>query len=193
LDELLFPAFHYFDVSKYRIFGKIYLPLFLIGGAYSNAHSVQHSECVGNVSGLEVQIILLTSWWLNDTYNPDAVIFYDNVFTLDTKRAFKICDEIMNRKLDAQWDCRTRVNLASKEMLTKIRDTNCQRVFYGIESGSQTILNAMKKGTTVEQGERAIKWAKEVDLFVDTSGIFGYPSETPDMVKQTIDFIKRTN
>ena len=50
----------------------------------------------------------------------------------------------------------------------------------------------MNKGTTVEQGEKAIKCAKEVCLFVDTFVIFGYPGGTPDIVKQTIDFIKRT-
>jgi len=130
--------------------------------------------------------------WLNDTYGPDAVIFYDDVFTLDKKRAIKICEEIKNRKLGIQWDCRTRVDLVSKEILAKIRDTNCQRVFYGIESGCQQTLDAMKKGTTVEQGERAIKWAKEAGLFVDASVIFGYPGETIDMLKQTLDFIKKT-
>jgi radical SAM superfamily enzyme YgiQ (UPF0313 family) len=54
------------------------------------------------------------------------------------------------------------------------------------------MLNAMKKGTTVEQNERAIKWAKEVGISVAISVIVGYPGETPDMIKQTIDFIRRT-
>jgi radical SAM superfamily enzyme YgiQ (UPF0313 family) len=54
------------------------------------------------------------------------------------------------------------------------------------------MLNAMKKGTTVEQNERAIKWAKEAGILVAISVIVGYPGETVDMVKQTIDFIRKT-
>jgi radical SAM superfamily enzyme YgiQ (UPF0313 family) len=50
------------------------------------------------------------------------------------------------------------------------------------------MLNAMKKGTTVEQNATAIKWAKEVGISV----VVGYPGETIDMLKQTIDFIRKT-
>ncbi|MQY61999.1 radical SAM protein [archaeon] len=193
LDELPYPAFHHFEVSKYRIFGKIYLPIISTRGCPFQCTFCSASRMCGKrIRARSPNNFVNELELLNDTYNPDAVIFYDDVFTLDTKRAFEICDEIKNRNLDIQWDCRTRVDLVSKEILAKIRDTNCQRVFYGIESGCQTILNAMKKGTTVEQGERAIKWAKEVGLFVDTSVIFGYPGETKDMLKQTLDFIKKT-
>lgn len=193
LDELPYPAFHHFEVSNYRIFGKIYLPIISTRGCpFQCTFCSAFRMCGKRIRARSPKNFVDELEWLNDTYNPDAVIFYDDVFTLDKKRAFEICDEIKKRKMDLEWDCRTRVDLVNKEILTKIRDTNCQRVFYGIESGSQTILNAMKKGTTVEQGEKAIKWAKEVGLFVDTSVIFGYPGETPEMVKETIDFIKRT-
>jgi anaerobic magnesium-protoporphyrin IX monomethyl ester cyclase len=97
-----------------------------------------------------------------------------------------------NRKFVTPWDCRTRVDRVTKEVLAKLRNANCQLIHFGVESGSQKMLNAMKKGTTVEQNERAIKWAKEVGISVAISVIIGYPGETPDMVKQTTDFIRRT-
>jgi radical SAM superfamily enzyme YgiQ (UPF0313 family) len=50
----------------------------------------------------------------------------------------------------------------------------------------------MQKGTTVEQNARAIKWAKEAGIFVAISLVIGYPGETPEMLKQTIDFIHKT-
>jgi anaerobic magnesium-protoporphyrin IX monomethyl ester cyclase len=97
-----------------------------------------------------------------------------------------------NKKFTTPWDCRTRVDRVTKEVLAKLRNTNCQLIHFGVESGSQKMLNAMKKGTTVEQNERAIKWAKEVGISVAISVIVGYPGETLDMLKQTIDFIRRT-
>jgi len=61
-----------------------------------------------------------------------------------------------------------------------------------VESGSQKMLSAMKKGTTVEQNERAIRLTKEVGISVAISVVVGYPGETADMLKQTFDFIRKT-
>jgi len=90
------------------------------------------------------------------------------------------------------WDCSTRVDQVSRELLAKMADANCQLVSFGVESGSQKMLDAMKKGTTVKQNERAIRWSKEVGISVAVSVIFGYPNETMDMLEQTLDFIRRT-
>jgi anaerobic magnesium-protoporphyrin IX monomethyl ester cyclase len=73
-----------------------------------------------------------------------------------------------------------------------MREANCQLVSFGVESGSQKILNSMKKRTTVEQNERAIAWAKEAGISVTISVIIGYPGETMDTLEQTLDFIRRT-
>jgi radical SAM superfamily enzyme YgiQ (UPF0313 family) len=73
-----------------------------------------------------------------------------------------------------------------------MRDANCQLIHFGVESGSQKMLSAMKKGTTVEQNERAIRWTKEVGISVAISVVVGYPGETADMLKQTFDFIRKT-
>ena len=96
------------------------------------------------------------------------------------------------RKFGLPWDCRTRVDRVSKELLTKLRSTNCQLIHFGVESGSQQMLNIMRKGTTVEQNARAIKWAKESGILVAISLVIGYPGETPEMLQQTIDFIHKT-
>jgi len=130
--------------------------------------------------------------WLRDTFGAEAFAFYDDTFTFDVKRAIAICDEMKARKLELPWDCRTRVDRISKELLTKLRSTNCQLIHFGIESGSQQMLNTMRKGTTVEQNATAIKLTKEAGIFVAISLVIGYPGETPEMLNQTIDFIHKT-
>ena len=72
-----------------------------------------------------------------------------------------------------------------------MKETNCQQVFFGAESGCQEILNAVNKRTTVELNEKAIKMAKKAGLFVAISIIIGYPGETSQMRKETLDFIRR--
>ena len=129
--------------------------------------------------------------WLRDEHGADAFTFYDDTFTLDKKRALKICEEIKNRKIGIPWDCQTRVSTVSKDLLLKMRDANCQQVFFGVESGCQKILDAVNKGTTVEQNEKAIRIAKNVGLFVAVSVMVGYPGETTEMLQETIDLIRK--
>jgi anaerobic magnesium-protoporphyrin IX monomethyl ester cyclase len=130
--------------------------------------------------------------FLRDNYGADAFSFYDDTFTFDRARARKICAEMKARKLDLQWDCRTRVDRISKEDLAILRDANCQLIHFGVESGSQKMLDIMKKGTTVEQNAAAIKWAKEVGISVAISVVVGYPGETPELMQKTLDFIYKT-
>ena len=79
-----------------------------------------------------------------------------------------------------------------KELLAKLKATNCQLIHFGVESGSPEMLKLMRKGTTVELNAQAIKWAKEAGISVAVSLVIGYPTETPEMLQQTIDFLYKT-
>ncbi|MDD4877044.1 MAG: radical SAM protein [Dehalococcoidales bacterium] len=118
--------------------------------------------------------------------------FYDDVFTLDKKRAYAIADEMIKRGLKVDWTCETRVNLVDKELLRHIKQAGCYSIAYGIESGSQEILNILDKDTTLEQAEEAVRLSQEVGL--QTIGYFmiGSPGESPETIEQTIQFAKKT-
>ena len=193
LDELPRPAYDHLPLKKYRLFGKAILPIMTSRGC-----PFRCSYCVSSrMSGIRFRArspknVVDEIEWLRDTHGADAFTFYDDAFTLDIERALKICEEIKKRKIGLPWDCQTRVDHVSKEVLAKMREAKCQLVSFGVESGSQKILDAVKKKTTVEQNERAIRLAKEVDLPVSMSVIIGYPGETTDTLKQTMDFIRKT-
>ena len=129
--------------------------------------------------------------WLKNEQKAGTFSFYDDAFTYDQKRAITICEEIKKRRIGIPWDCQTRVDRISKEVLVKMRDADCQLVSFGAESGCQKILDAVNKKTTIEQNEKAIKLAKEVGLSVAMSVVIGYPGETDETLKQTFSFIKR--
>jgi anaerobic magnesium-protoporphyrin IX monomethyl ester cyclase len=193
LDELTRPAYKYFPLEKYRLFGRRILPVITSRGCPSQCSFCTTARMFGRTfRARSPKNVVDELEWLRNTHGADAFTFYDDTFTLDKKRALKICEEIQNRELGLPWDCQTRVTQVSKEILGKMREANCQQVFFGVESGCQEILDAVKKGTSVEQNEKAIRLAKETGLFVAVSVIIGYPGETPDMLKQTIDLIRRT-
>jgi anaerobic magnesium-protoporphyrin IX monomethyl ester cyclase len=193
LDQLPYPAYKYFPLRKYRLFGKLILPIITSRGCPFHCTFCLAPRMAGNRFRARSPTNVVDELeWSRDEYNADAFTFHDETFTFDKKRVLEICEEIKTRNIGLPWDCSTRVDQVSRGLLAEMRDANCQLVSFGVESGSQKILKAMKKGTRVEQNERAIKWAKEAGLSVSISVIIGYPGETTDTLKQTLDFIRRT-
>ena len=117
--------------------------------------------------------------------------FYDDVFTLNQERAYAIADEMLKRELKIHWTCETRVNLVDKELLRHIKQAGCYSIAYGIESGSQEILNTLDKDISLEQAEEAVRLSREVGL--QTIGYFmiGSPGESPETIRQTIQLAKK--
>lgn len=192
LDELPRPAYKYFPLEKYRLFGRRMLPIMTSRGCPSQCSFCTTARMFGKAfRARRPENIVDELEWLRDVHGADAFSFYDDTFTLDKKRALKICEEIRNREIGLPWDCQTRVSVVSEEILLKMREANCQQVFFGVESGCQKILDAVNKGTTVEQNEKAIRLAKDAGLFVSVSVMIGYPGETKEMLQETIDLIRK--
>ncbi len=192
LDELPHPAYKHFPLERYRMAGKNYLPIITSRGCpFQCTFCLASDMCGRGFRTRSPKKVVDELEWMRDTLGADVIAFYDDTFTFDKKRAEAICDEMKARKFNLPWDCRTRVDTINKEILVKLRDADCQLIHFGVESGNQTMLNAMKKGTTVEKNAWAIKLAKEVGISVAISVVVGYPGETEAMLKETFDFIKR--
>ena len=191
LDELPYPAYEYFQLNKYRLFGKLFLPIITSRGCPYQCSFCTTSRILGNeYRARSPKNIVDEMEFLKNTYGADAFTFYDDTLTLDKNRIFRICEGIKTKKINLPWDCQTRVDQVSKEILVKMRETKCQQVFFGVESGCQEVLDAVKKRTTVEQNAKAIRLAKEVGLFVAISVIIGYPGENREMLERTLAFIR---
>ena len=127
-------------------------------------------------------------------YNIKGISFVDDTFAQNLKRIKDISSEIIKRKLDIEWICMGRVDTVSKEMLKEMKKAGCVGIGYGIESGSQHILdNYIKKGINLNQVENAIKITREVGLTSVAYFMMGTPGETIEDIKKTIEFAKKLN
>jgi len=113
------------------------------------------------------------------------ILVYDDTFTMDRQRAMEICDGIIQRKLDLYWDIRTRVDRVDKELLEKLRDANCQRIHYGVETGTERMLRVIRKGYTLDQVRQAFRWTREVGITTLAYFMIGLPGETREEIEQT--------
>tara|TARA_Y100000310_G_scaffold339426_1_gene432033 strand:- start:335 stop:1777 length:1443 start_codon:yes stop_codon:yes gene_type:complete len=128
---------------------------------------------------------------LINKYGVREIRFFDDTFTLNKRRLFKICDGL--KKYNLSWTCLTKANLINEEMLRKMKEAGCWQVLYGLESGDERIMKLLKKGTTVEDNERAVELTHKVGLSVRADFIIGTPGETYESARKTVDFAKRMN
>ena len=192
LDELPKPAYGHFSLGRYRLFGRRIFPVMSSRGCPFQCSFCVASRMFGKAyRARSPKIVVDELEWLRDEHGADAFTFYDDMLTFDKRRIWDICEEIKRRKIRLPWDCQTRVDQVSREILVKMREANCQQIFFGVESGCEQILSAMNKRTSVKQNEKAIKLAKEAGFFVTISVIIGYPGESWDTLKQTFDFVRR--
>lgn len=115
----------------------------------------------------------------------------DDTFTGRRGRAMEIFDRIIAEKLDVSFRIKSRVDVFTEEMARKARQAGVYLVAFGMESGSQKMLDAMNKRATVEMNARACNLTRKYKMLSHSSWIIGYPGETPETVSETLDFIRR--
>ena len=196
LDSLPFLAYHLLPWPRYRPHpphGRVF-PFAVIITSRGCPYNCSYCSkpIFGNkFRGQSPERVIEEVAYYKRKFGIKELAFYDDVFTLNKKRAFAIADGIMKRGLKVLWTCETRVNLVDKELLRHIRQAGCYSIAYGIESGSQEILNTLDKDISLAQVEEAIHLSQEVGL--QTIGYFmiGSPGETPETIRQTIQFAKK--
>jgi len=122
-------------------------------------------------------------------YGIREIDIFDYDFTVDKERVISICREIKKKKLDILWACRSRVDI-DKELLQEMKEAGCGRIYYGIESGSQKILDRVNKGVTLEQIRKTVRLTKELGMKALGFFLIGAPGETKKTVRKTLRFAK---
>ncbi len=131
---------------------------------------------------------------LFDRYSLKYFHFIDDEFVLKKRFIYDFCKEVKKEfNGNITWGCAGRVNLMTEELIAEMADAGCVLIGYGIESGSQKMLDVMKKGVTVEQAKEAIKLTKKYLGWADCSFIVGTPGETKETIQETIDFCKEVD
>lgn len=112
----------------------------------------------------------------------------DDLFTFRKERAMTICREIERRKLPIRWRAYARVDTVDPQLLSRMKEAGCDRLLFGAESGSPEILKRIRKGITPDMTRRAVEMTREAGIGVLASFVLGLPGETPETLRQTVEF-----
>ena len=126
----------------------------------------------------------------NDGYG--SVFFVDDHFLLKPTRIEAMCQGINDNGLKIQWGCEGRVDSKCMQLFPAMAKANCRTLMFGIESGSQKILDRLKKGQTLQEIETAVNNAKQSGIeIVHGFFVIGNPDETEEDMRQTFRFASR--
>lgn len=135
-----------------------------------------------------VDYVLRMMLELYHTYGIRHICFEDDTFVTFKHRLTEICERLISMKLDLSWSCLGRANHVTAESLALMKRAGCWQISFGIESGSQAILETIHKNVTLDQIRTAVTLCREAGILTKGFFIVGHPGETPETLAQTLDF-----
>jgi radical SAM superfamily enzyme YgiQ (UPF0313 family) len=197
LDALPFPARDLIDMRQYREVWKSAHGCFSLNLVASRGCPYRCNWCAKPIYG---DTFSVRSPWsvaeemhqLKRDYNVEHLWFADDIFGLQARWVLEFAAAVETLDAAVAFKMQSRVDLMTPETAAALRRAGCAEVWMGAESGSQKILNAMEKGTRVEQIARARENLRNEGIRACYFLQFGYPGETWDDIQSTVDLVWNT-
>jgi anaerobic magnesium-protoporphyrin IX monomethyl ester cyclase len=131
--------------------------------------------------------------YMKEKFGSKGIYFIDDNFTINKQRTIELCQKMRENNLNLEWACDTRVDLLSDDLLKEMREAGCRTIFFGIQSGSQRILDKLNTHTTPEKVRTAFKLCRKAGINIAASFMLGVPGETVADMETTFKFAKKLN
>src|SRR6185369_13477794 len=128
--------------------------------------------------------------WIVRRYEPEMLWMADDVFTIHPGWIVKYAEEMRRRDLKIPFECITRADRMNPRMAETLASLGCFRVWIGSESGSQKILDAMRRGVTVEQVQESVALCRANGIETGMFLMFGYEGEELSDIEATVEHVK---
>lgn len=127
---------------------------------------------------------------LQSTYGIRHIMFVDDLFTASRKRTTELCELIIRGDLKMTWSCASRVDVVKPDLLHLMKQAGCWEISFGLESGSNELLQKMDKSADIERSRETLGWTHKAGIRSKGLFMLGYPGETPDTIAETKAFVK---
>lgn len=130
---------------------------------------------------------------LRDTYQPDMLWYADDVFNINHAWLFQYASELKRRNITLPFECICRADRMNEEVVAALRAMGCFRLWIGSESGSQRLLDTMKRGVTAGQVQAMTRLAKSYGIETGMFLMWGFEDESVEDIAMTIEHVKKAN
>ena len=125
---------------------------------------------------------------LRDKYGAKDVAVWDDNFVTNHEIVFAVCEQLKKRNFNIPWSVESRIDVVNRKVLYALKEAGCTFIAYGIESGSQRVLDHINKQVTKEEIVEAIHMTKEVGIQIRGYFMLGLSTETKEEMEDTIRF-----
>jgi anaerobic magnesium-protoporphyrin IX monomethyl ester cyclase len=196
LDALPFPAWDLVDVRRYRSIWRAHHGYFSMNVVTTRGCPYHCNWCAKPIYGQRYtarspEHVAEEFAWLKRTYAPDHIWVADDIFGLKPGWIERFASLVESTDAAIPFKCLLRADQVTTAIATALRRAHCRTAWIGAESGSQRVLDAMEKGTRVDQIERAAALLHDAGIQVGFFLQFGYPGETRDDIDKTLAMIRR--
>lgn len=126
-------------------------------------------------------------------HGASCIYFFDLEFTLKRDLVLQVCRTMRGLGRSVPWSCQTRPDLVDEALLREMAGSGCRLIHYGVESGSQRVLDMIQKRMDMETIKCAIARTHAAGIETACFFLFGFPGETPDEMKETLNYAKLLN
>ena len=131
--------------------------------------------------------------WIAEQYQPDQLWYADDVFTIQPRWTLKFATELKQRGLTIPFECISRADRLTEQLVNTLAEMGCTRLWLGAESGSQRILDAMQRKTNVEDVQAKTKLLQARGISVGMFIMLGYNGEQIGDIAATVNHLKIAN
>ena len=194
LDVLPMPAYGLFEIDRYRVSPALARrnPVAWLetsrGCVYDCIYC--NKNCFGRTFRVKSPARVAEEFERAGALGFREIFLTDDGFSTDLRRAKEICALLSAGRTQVPWSPLNgiRADRTDPDLLHAMRAAGCYRIYLGIESGSQRVLDRIRKGTTLEQVRNTVRWAKQAGLEIVGYFMLGLPGDTEETMGQTIDF-----
>jgi radical SAM superfamily enzyme YgiQ (UPF0313 family) len=199
MDEIPYPARHLLPLELYDrtiefLDAKPADVMSISRGCVFNCGFCETRKLWGNICrGFSPKRVIGEIEDLRRRYGTRGIYFINDNFTLRKEATVELCNLMLEKKLDLEWVCDTRVDLVSNELLGLMSRAGCKTIWFGVESASPRVLKRIGRNTTPEQVEAAFKLCKKHGIKTACSFMLGLPDETLADMEASLKFAKKLN
>ena len=195
LDALPFPAWDLVDVDRYQAIWRSHHGYFSMNLVTTRGCPYHCNWCAKPIYGQRYtarspEHVVEEMAWLKRTFRPDHLWIADDIFGLKPGWIERFAALLQARDAATPFKCLLRADQVTADVARALRAAGCRTAWIGAESGSQRILDAMEKGTRVDQIEIATRLLHEAGVEVGFFLQFGYPGETREDIDRTLDMVR---
>ncbi len=195
LDALPFPAWDLVDIARYREVWRKRHGYYSMNMVTTRGCPYHCNWCAKPIYGQRYNVrspesVAAELRWLKEHFAPDHIWFADDIFGLKPGWMERFAAEVNRLNAKIPFKCLLRVDLIKPGIPEALKRAGCEIVWVGAESGSQKILDAMDKGTQIEEIIAARARLREAGIKACFFIQFGYPGETLDDIMLTVQLVR---